>query len=156
MRRFALLAVFQCFAIMAFCQLSANTSGTGQTSLNKRPAPLSLFNFDSSQFAKIPPAANFSIAERWDGQGATQNQADVPADARGAFHAPCMDVTKLVEMASNNSSIFPLPTRRWPTARGEPIPTQWPNARFEPIPTTWTDLKLQQISGHVPGSVPAK
>ena len=149
MRRFAIVVVFQWFAVAAFCQTA---TAAGPSLSNKPVAPQLRFSF-GDPFATNSAPADSAGDHACDGRNAAQNQINTYADADRVFHVPCVDARKLVEMASNSPSVSPLLAGRQPGAKGEPIPTQWPGAKFEQIPTTWPKLKVQKISGHDPGAV---
>ena len=162
MRRIALVAVFQCFGIMAFCQSMTLTPGNLQPSPNKPLAPQPLFNFDSGQFlngdqfGQISPSAKAGNPDFCDHLNAIQKQMSAQADLTQTSHVPCMNLKALPEVA-RLAMLAPQPLAgHRPHAHLQPIPTQWPDAKVEQTPTTWPNLKVEQIAKHVTGPVPAQ
>ena len=150
MKRLALLAALPCCAVMAFCQSSA-TPGTAQ-SPSDQPSE-TVFNFGDGQFGQLLRPDKSKSPNSCDGKSASLS---LSADTNGLFHAPCMDASKIAELALITPSASPLMPGQWPKGKAEPIPTQWPNAKAKPIPTIWPQLKLEQVEAPAPSSKQAK
>jgi hypothetical protein len=161
MRRIALLAFLQCFGMMAVCQSTGITSAGAQASPQNPSSPQTLFKFSGGQFGRFSQSVSRSGESTSTGScnGLNANQAPASEQAGASqqlFHAPCVNLRTLMEMADVNQPAAPLVVRRGPQVKAEPIPTQWPDAKFEQIPTTWPRMKMQQIAGRNSGSAPSK
>jgi len=148
MRRIALLAVSQCFGIIAFCQSPAILSGTAQT-------PQPLFNLNSGQFAQNFPS-NKLLELHCDSPDTRRTRSTSLPDVNQPFHVPCMNPQLFALNAEDYMQLPTPPHSPWPQARSIPIPTQWPGAKPEPIPTTWPNLKLLPLAESKPDSTPAR
>ena len=152
MRRVALLAVSQCFGIIAFCQSSFIVASQGQRTPPDTPASVdSLFN----QFAKTPASTRLPDSS-CSASSANQMQPAVSSEKNQLFHIPCMNPQLFALNAEDYMQLPTPPHSPWPQARSIPIPTQWPGAKPEPIPTTWPYLKLLPLAESKPDSTPAR
>lgn len=151
MRRIALLAVSQCFSVIAFCQ-SMIPSGVSQPSSDQSPAAQGLFEANWGQFAQAFPLQKTRACSRPD----VQTKSAPRSNANQLFQTPCLNPQVFTLTAQNNAQTSLLPNSQYPHAKSIPIPTQWPNAKAEPIPTTWSNLKIVPIAQNNPGSMSAK
>ena len=150
MKQLALLAALPCIGMMALCQ-SAALPGTAQSSSSKPPE--TLFNFSGGQLGQFAPVEKSRNTISCDGKSTNLSSS---AGRDDFFRAPCMDASKIAELALISPAASPLMPGQGPKGKAEPIPTQWPNAKAKPIPTTWPKLKLEQVEGQAPSPKPAK
>ena len=149
MRRFALYAILQCCGILAFSQSVTNISPASQGSANNSSA-LYLIDLGGPQTGQITPSSEFWKMDCCD-LNAAQSQQSTHRAASQPFHVPPVQTSALLAILTS-PSILPSssPSRIWPNAKSEPIPTQWPNAKFEQIPTVWPHLKMLPLASSVP------
>jgi hypothetical protein len=146
MRRIALLAISQCFGIIAFCQSPAPTSETPKIPVTNPASGAQMFVWNGGQFAQTFPSSKLPKPRPCDTPNTNQPQSPSRPDVNQLLQAPCMNPQIFALTAQNNLQTPPMPHTPWPLAKAIPIPTQWPNAKVEPIPTTWPDLKLLPLA----------
>lgn len=143
MRGIALFAVLPCFCMAGYGQSAQAPSGTVSASRATIPQPQ--FKFDGRWFGLVPASGGSATTISCGGLGSDRNQTTAEGAAGQLSRLPCLDATKLAEMAQMNAPAFPAMNRQLPNGEFAPIPTQWPDAKVEQIPTTWANLKLQPI-----------
>ena len=154
MKRIALLAVSQCFGVIAFCQSPAIPSEAPQFQPTSPAAQMFVWN--TGQFAQTFPSSKLLKPRSCDTADTKQAQTPSQADANHLLQIPCMNAQILALNAQNSLQPLLTPQTPWPRAKSIPIPTQWPNAKPEPIPTTWPDLKLLPLAERNLSPHPAK
>jgi hypothetical protein len=147
--RLAILSLFLCGGMMAYCQSTPSGSARSDKQWKVPSSTSTWMDFD-----KLPPSRPRNILDSsktftlpnagflWQRDSA-QNGSKMHFQSSqqrtgAAFQTPLL--------AENVSPLRPSFLSQWPNLKVEPIPTQWFNAKAESIPTQWPNLKMLAIT----------
>jgi hypothetical protein len=147
--RLALLTLFLYAGVSVRCQSVAPAPKTPETA-GERPQGAQLWT-DCKRSAPDLSISSLALrkGERPDGAPATWHWEAAQVDSKNIFHpSPLNSAVQSRTLVAQNGepSFYHMPSRQWPNAKSEPIPTQWPLAKFERIPTEWPSLKIMPIT----------